>query len=289
MQVSEIGHLSPDYPALLREITSPPKVLYALGDLPREPTVAVVGTRRPTSYGRDVTYRLAADLARAGVVIVSGLAYGLDAVAHRAALDAGGKTIAVLAHGLDQVYPSAHKELAQEILDKGGVLVSEHPAGTPALRPYFAARNRIISGLSLGVLVTEATTESGTLITSDFAIDQDRMVMGVPGSIHSERSAGPNNLLKKGGIVVTDFVDVLKALNFETGVVANTPVRAASSSEAKILELMANGVTNSQALIEESGYSAAEFANIISLMEITGKIASLGAGHWGVRGHNLKL
>jgi DNA processing protein len=289
MQVSEYAQSSPKYPASLREINSPPKLLYVLGDLPTEPAVAIVGTRRPTQYGRDVTYRLAADLAGAGLVIVSGLAYGLDAVAHRAALDAGGKTVAVLAHGLDEVYPAVHHGLAEEILANGGSLVSEHPAQTPALPAYFAARNRIISGLSLGVLVTEAAMESGTLITAEFASDQNRLVMGVPGSINSERSAGPNNLIKKGAVPITDVVDVLAALNFETGLVAATPVRAASASEAKLLGLMAEGTTNSQALIEASGYSAAEFANLISLMEITGKVANLGGGHWGVRGHKLKI
>jgi DNA processing protein len=284
MQVAKLSHLSHSYPELLREIVNKPKELYMLGDLPMQPAVAIVGTRRPTQYGRDVTYRLARELAGAGIVIVSGLAYGLDAVAHRAALDAGGKTIAVLANGLDQVYPVAHRELAAEILTKGGAIVSERPEGTPPLPPYFAARNRIISGLSLGVLVTEATAESGTLITARFANEQNRLVMATPGSINAERSAGPNNLIKDGAIVITNVVDVLSALNFDTGIVAATPVRASNSSEAKLLELIQNGVTGSQALIDKSGYSAPEFANIISLMEITGKIVSIGAGHWGIHG-----
>jgi len=169
MQVSKISHLSSRYPALLQEIKPLPKDLYVLGDLPSEPTLAIVGTRRPSQYGRDITYRLASELAEAGLVIVSGLAYGLDAVAHRAALDVGGKTIAVLANGLDQVYPTAHRELAAEILASGGALISEQPIGTPPFKQHFAARNRIISGLSLGVLVTEAAAKSGTLITAEFA------------------------------------------------------------------------------------------------------------------------
>jgi DNA processing protein len=284
MQVSKVSHLSPDYPEALREITSAPKDLYLLGELPKKPALAIVGTRRPSQYGRDITYRLASELARAGIVIVSGLAYGLDAVAHRAALDVGGKTIAVLANGLDEVYPKAHSALADEILTRGGAIVSEQPEGTPPYRQHFAARNRIISGLSLGVLVTEASTDSGTLITARFAREQDRLVMAVPGSVYSDQSAGPNNLLRSGAIIVTDVVDVLSALNFETGVVASTPVRAANSSEATVLALIVKGINSSQALIEASGYSAANLANIMSLMEITGKIASTGAGHWAIRG-----
>jgi DNA processing protein len=288
MQVSKVSHLSHNYPQALGEITPKPKDLYLLGDLPKEPALAIVGTRRPSQYGRDITYRLASELAAAGLVIVSGLAYGLDAVAHRAALDAGGKTIAVLANGLDQVYPSAHQALADEILANGGALVSEQPLGMPPLKQHFAARNRIISGLSLGVLVTEAATKSGTLITAEFAAEQNRLVMAVPGNVYSERSAGPDNLLRQGAIVVTDVVDVLAALNFDTGIVASTPVRAANASEAKLLKLMAAGTTNSQALIEASGYTPAEFANIMSLMEITGKVTSSGAGHWAVRGKTTK-
>ena len=284
MQVSKISHLSLNYPEALREIEPAPKDLYVLGELPSAPALAIVGTRRPSQYGRDITYRLASELATAGMVIVSGLAYGLDAVAHRAALDVGGKTVAVLANGLDSIYPRAHRELANEILTKGGAIVSEQPEGTPPLKQHFAARNRIISGLSLGVLVTEAATESGTLITAKFAAEQNRLVMAVPGNVYSERSAGPNNLLRNGAIVVTDVVDILSALNFETGVVASTPVRAANTSEATLLKLIAGGVSSSQALIEQSGYNAAEFANIVSLMEITGKIVSSGAGHWVIRG-----
>ena len=284
MQISKISLLDTKYPEYLGQIDSPPKDLYVRGVLPTEPMIAVIGTRRPSQYGRDVTYRLAADLARAGFVIVSGLAYGLDAVAHRAALDVGGKTVAVLANGLDTVYPVSHAALATEIIASGGAIVSEQIEGTPPLKHHFVARNRIVSGLCLAVLVTEATTKSGTLITATFANNQNRLVMAIPGNITSERAAGPNNLIKSGALAVTDVIDVLNALNFESGAVAATPVRAASASEAKILDLLSQGINATQDLIAQSGYSASEFANIISLMEITGKLTNLGAGHWSIRG-----
>lgn len=284
MQISKISLLDPSYPKYLRHIESPPKDLYVRGIIPTEPMIAVIGTRRPSQYGRDVTYRLAADLARAGLVVVSGLAYGLDAVAHRAALDVGGKTVAVLANGLDTVYPLPHGALAAEIIDNGGAVVSEQIEGTPPLPQHFVARNRIVSGLCRAVLVTEATAKSGTLITATFASNQNRLVMAIPGNITSERAAGPNNLIKSGALAVTDVVDVLTALDFDSGAVAATPVRAASASEAKILDLLSRGINATQELIAQSGYSASEFANIVSLMEITGKLTNLGAGHWGVRG-----
>ena len=283
MQINQIFSQDPQYPQQLLEIPSPPKSLYVLGELPTAPMVAIVGTRKPSEYGQKVTYQLAYELAAAGMVIVSGLAAGLDAVAHRAALDAGGLTIAVQACGLDQIYPASNRQLAIDILDKGGAIISEYEAKTVPFRGNFPARNRIVSGLSIGTIVTEATADSGTLITANFATAQNRVVMAVPGNITSPRAAGPNNLLRTGGVVVTGASDVLAALNFETGAVADIPVLAKSPQEAKILALMREGVSSSQDLIEASGYPANEFANIISLMEITGKVRNLGAGVWTPR------
>ena len=281
MHISTSNYQSSDYPILLREIASPPGKLYYKGQLPRDAaTVAVVGSRKPTDYGRQVTYQLAYELARAGVVVVSGLAFGIDQVAHQAALDAGGVTLGVLACGLDQIYPKAHHALGQQIL-KQGALISEYPAGTPALKQNFIARNRIIAGLSLAVVVTEAAAGSGALITANFALLNNRQVLAVPGNITSLLSAGPNNLIKSGATPVTSSSDILAAINAE--IVEPVKAKPANEAEATILQLLDEGLNSSQDLIERSGFSASQFANTISLMEITGKVRNLGAGNWIAR------
>ena len=181
MQITKIHLQDPDYPDQLRTISSPPTQLYALGKIPKAPMVAIVGTRNLTSYGETHTYQIALELARAGLVIVSGLALGIDAVAHRAALDAGGTTVAVLAGGLDRFYPRENWRLGQEILAKGGAIVSEFPAGTPTLRHHFVQRNRIIAGLAIGTLVTESPHKGGSLYTAHCAVQAGRVVMALPG------------------------------------------------------------------------------------------------------------
>ena len=280
MQFSSILLQNSLFPDQLREIPSVPKELFVLGELPSGPAIAIVGSRKPTNYGREITYQLAYELAQAGVVIISGLALGLDAVAHQAAIDAGGKTVAVLAHGLDQIYPTSNRNLALKILKTGGALVSDYPVKTPSLPQNFAARNRIISGLSLGVLVTEAASSSGSLITANFALDQNRVVMAVPGNITSLASAGPNNLIRSGAVPVTSASDILAAIGYETTDATAKPPKAESKEEALIITLLGEGVNSSQNLIEKSELSASKFAQVISLMEITGKVRSLGAGNW---------
>jgi DNA processing protein len=209
------------------------------------------------------------------------LALGIDAVAHRAALDAGGKTVAVLANGLNQIYPKSHRGLAIEILKRGGAIVSEQPDDMPPLKQHFVARNRIISGLCKAVIITEAGTDSGALHTANFATEQGRTVMVVPGNVTSTTSVGCNRLLRTGAVAVTDTVDVLQELDINAA--SATPVKAQSKEEQTILDLLAAGKNTSQELIEQSQLSAGQFANIISLMEITGKVRSLGAGQWMVR------
>ena len=201
------------FAALLREIFEPPVLLYAKGDLSllAHPTVAIVGSRRPTPYGSAVSERFAADLAVRGLVITSGMARGVDTSAHRGALDAGGKTIAVLGCGIDRCYPSENKKLKAEIEQKGLVL-SEFPMGSFAAPQNFPIRNRIISGLSLGVLVVEAAQYSGSLITARLAMEQNREVFAVPGSITNKNSWGPNALIKQGAKLVQDWRDVLEEL-----------------------------------------------------------------------------
>ncbi len=206
-----------EYPERLRSITSAPAILYIRGRLTPDDAlaVAIVGTRRMTPYGREVTYRIASELAAVGITVVSGLALGVDGAAHRAALDAGGRTIAVLGHGLQMLSPASHRDLAARISATGGALVTEYALGTPAEPGNFPVRNRIISGLSLGVVIVEAGQKSGALITADFAAEQGRDVFAVPGSILSAMSAGTNALIKDGARLITGVDDILAELRLE--------------------------------------------------------------------------
>ncbi|MGE5568527.1 MAG: DNA-processing protein DprA [Rhodospirillales bacterium] len=206
----------PRYPARLKEIFDPPIVLFARGraELLDSLCLGIVGTRRPTPYGLAVTERLSGDLARAGLTIVSGMARGVDTAAHRGALAAGGDTIAVLGCGVDVVYPSENRRLAADIASKG-LIISEFPMGAPAYPQNFPIRNRIISGLSLGVLITEGAQYSGSAITARLALDQGREVFAVPGSIISKMSWGPNLLIKQGAKLVQDWNDVVEELPAE--------------------------------------------------------------------------
>lgn len=207
---------SSDYPDLLRQISDAPPVLFVRGDITPadEWAVALVGTRKATVYGREVARVLASDLAQNQVTVVSGLARGVDSVAHKAALDAGGRTLAVLGSGVDCIYPAEHRKLADAIA-ANGALISDYPLGTQPEASNFPARNRIISGLSLGVVVVEADVKSGALITADFALDQSREVFAVPGSILSSASAGCNRLLRDGASIVTEVGDILETLHLD--------------------------------------------------------------------------
>jgi DNA processing protein len=205
------------YPERLRSIASAPAILYLRGTLIPDDAlaVAIVGTRRMTTYGREVTYRIATGLAALGITVVSGLALGVDGAAHRAVLDAGGRTLAVLGHGLHTLSPASHRDLAVRIGAGGGALVTEYPLDAPAEPANFPARNRIISGLSLGVVIIEAGEKSGALITADFAADQGREVFAVPGSVLSQMSAGCNALIKDGARLVTGVDDILAELRLD--------------------------------------------------------------------------
>lgn len=274
---------SNDYPPLLADIMRPPKQLYLHGKIQDLPMVAVIGTRKMTDYGKQVTYRLSYDLAKAGLVVVSGLALGVDAIAHRAALDAGGHTMAVLGCGLDNIYPSRHQTLAAEIVSRGGCLVTEYENGTKPFKSHFPARNRIIAGLSLATIVTEADSKSGSLITANFALQENRQIMAVPGNIFSSKSCGPNNLIKAGAIAITSAIDVLAQLGLSSPALEAKPIKAESREEKQIIDLITQGVSSNQSLIDHTGIEAAQFAHIISLMEITGKIRNIGGGSWVIR------
>jgi DNA processing protein len=221
-----------DYPPLLKQIPDPPLVLYVRGSLKvlAEHAVAIVGTRKPTAYGSQVAHRLARDLAERGLVIVSGLARGIDSCAHRGALEANGRTVAVQGRGMDAIYPAENRRLAEKILEKGAIL-SEFPLGTGPTPENFPIRNRIISGLALGVVVVEAAEYSGSLITARLAVDQNREVFAVPGNITTAQSFGPNHLIKQGAKLVTDWVDVIEELPAPARMQLLPPVEA---SEGKL-------------------------------------------------------
>ncbi len=209
--IAVLSYSDPAYPPLLQQIADPPLALYVKGDvaLLLQDAVAMVGTRRPTAYGSSVTHRLANDLAQRRLVIVSGMARGIDSAAHRGALEAGGKTVAVFGTGADVIYPRENKSLAARIAEHGAV-VAEFPLGTAPLPENFPIRNRIISGLSLGVVIAEAAEYSGSLITARMALEQNREVFAVPGNITSAQSFGPNLLIKQGAKLVDQWMDVIE-------------------------------------------------------------------------------
>jgi DNA processing protein len=273
---------STDYPDILRSLPDPPKQLYALGpleELLNKPRLAVVGSRKVTTYGRDVTTKLVGEVADAGVVIVSGLALGVDSIAHQATLDHHGLTIAVLPGPLDSIYPRSHVQLAQRILQSGGALVSEYPSGNDVRKFNFIARNRLISGLSDATLITEAALKSGSLHTARFALEQGRDVLAVPGNINLLSSEGTNNLIKRGAIPVTEAADILFALGVDAQ--ANPkPVQGGNDAETAILLLLQSGQTDGDALQAQSGLDTALFNQTLTMLEITGKIRSLGANQW---------
>src|SRR5438128_8040536 len=213
LQYQIVTYESDAYPPLLKQIADPPLVLYAQGDAKAlsEHALAMVGTRRPSAYGSSVAHRLARDLAERRLVIVSGLARGIDSACHRGALEAKGKTVAVLGSGLDVIYPREHKRLAQEIAQAGAV-ISECPLGTAPTPENFPIRNRVISGLALGVVIVEAAEYSGSLITARLALEQNREVFAVPGNITSAQSFGPNHLIKQGAKLVDQWIDVVEEL-----------------------------------------------------------------------------
>ncbi|HSX08109.1 MAG TPA: DNA-processing protein DprA [Candidatus Saccharimonadales bacterium] len=274
------------YPAVLGTIHSPPAQLYIRGGelqtYMQRPRLAVVGSRKISAYGKAVTAQLVSKLAACGVVIVSGLAFGVDAIAHRAALEAGGLTIAVLACGVDRIYPASHHRLGEAILAQGGAILSEYPPRTVAYKDQFVARNRIVSGLSDGVLITEAALKSGSLHTARFALEQGREVLAVPGNITSEVSIGTNNLIKAGATPVTSLDDILHALGWEYLQASNKAVlRGSTPEEQTVLNLLAAGATEGAELLAKSELSIQAFNQTLTMLEITGKIRALGNNQWG--------
>ena len=277
--VKALTWVSEDYPINLRNIHDPPPVIYIKGELLPEDdwAVAVVGTRHASVYGKEAARRLAGDLARNGVTIVSGLAAGIDTVAHQAALEAGGRSIAVLGSGVDVVYPEQNSALARQLQEQGA-LVSEYPLGTKPERNNFPPRNRIISGLSLGTLVVEAGARSGALITADFAGDQGRDVFAIPGSIFQRTSEGTNRLIQDGAKPVLCVADILEELNLQQ-ISTQAEVRASvptTPTERRILDLLSSEPTYVDELGRLSDLPPAEVAGTLALLELKGLTRQTG-------------
>jgi DNA processing protein len=285
LKVNTLTLISTDYPEILRNIPVAPKKLFYIGNLSallELPRLAVVGSRKVTPYGRAVTNKLTREAAEQGIVIVSGLALGVDGLAHEAALEAGGKTIAVLPSGLDRIYPASHHNLAKRILDQGGALVTEYPERTEPFKSNFLQRNRIISGLSDGILIPEAAARSGSLNTANHALEQGRTVMAVPGNITSLLSSGTNNLIKAGAIPVTELSDILTALGLDQRQ-TQLDVLGSTEEETTILQLIAHGTSDASELLIISKLAPATFNQTLTMLEITGKIRPIGAGHWALQ------
>jgi DNA processing protein len=268
-----------DYPRNLRSIAQPPPVLYVRGALTPgdEWAVAMVGTRRASGYGREAARDLAAGLAANGVTVVSGLARGVDEVAHRAALEAGGRTIAVLGSGVDNIYPPEHRALAQSIAQAGAV-VSDYPLGTQPESANFPPRNRLISGLSKGVVVVEAGETSGALITADFALEQGRDVFAVPGSIFSRSSRGTHRLIQQGAKLAAGAADVLEELNLAL-VNEQRAVRAvlpADATEARLLACLSAEPAHIDEIGAQAGLPIAQVSGALALMELKGLVRQVG-------------
>ncbi|MFC2019457.1 DNA-processing protein DprA [Chloroflexota bacterium] len=277
--VKVLTYRDPDYPARLKEIYDYPPLIYVRGAiLPGDEwALAVVGTRRASVYGRQVTEEIVRDLAHSKITTVSGLARGIDTVAHQSALDAGGRTIAVFGCGLDIVYPSDNANLARRILEEGA-LISEYPLGSRPRPENFPRRNRIMSGLSLGVLVVEAGESSGAMITANLALEQNREVFAVPGSILSPASKGTNRLIQEGAKMVRDFSDIVQELNL-TAVAQQIEMKEvipSSETESRLLKQLGAEPTHIDEVCRSSQLPMPTVSSTLAMMELKGLVKQVG-------------
>jgi len=284
-EIKEISINDKSYPKLLKEIKDSPEVLYIRGELnPDEQCFAVVGTRMASSYGKQIALEIAGELAEAGLTIVSGLAPGIDTFAHTAAVERNKRTIAVLGTGLDEksIYPQSNLKLAQRILETGGCLISEYPPGTPGSKFTFPQRNRIISGLSIGVLIVEAKQKSGALITANWAKKQERKIFAVPGSVHSLNSKGPHYLIKAGAKLVENTNDILKELNLPKITRPGRVEKGENEEENLILEALKEESLYIDKIIEKTKLPASKIAGTLAILEIKGKVRNLGGNIYAI-------
>lgn len=291
-KVMEINRIRPDehiFTQRLASIANPPKSLCFMGTLPTSgaPVVAIVGSRKPSAYGREVTEQLASDLATAGCIIVSGLALGIDGIAQRAALEAGGTVIGVIPNELPDISPQTNYKLAMNIIKNGGAILSEWKKGDGKIvnRWSFLERNRLVSGLADAVIITEAAERSGTLNTAAHALSQGRDVFAVPGNITSPLSAGCNALLKQGAYPATEAKDILQIIAPEQLKKSsqNQLPLGSSPEETIIINLIAGGIRSGDQLQQQSGLSASNFSTALTMLEINGVIKPLGANNWALK------
>ncbi len=278
--IKTIGIDDPFYPRLLKEIIDPPRVLYYKGNLGlgREPVIAVVGTRRCSDYGKQATIEIVSKLAQAGFVIVSGMAKGIDTIAHQTALDYNSKTIAVLGTGLDEksVYPQENLGLFQKIIESNGAVISEYPPNTPGHKSNFPKRNRIISGISNALLVIEAKERSGALITARHGFQQKKTIFALPGSIYALNSRGCNGLIKCGAKLVENGEDILKEFGITPKIISQKLV-SATNEEKSILNALKNQALHINQIIEKTKLSPMKINSCLINLEMTGIIKNLGS------------
>ncbi len=269
------------YPSLLSQLPDAPTVLYVRGTLTPEDNraLSIVGTRKATTYGRDVAYDLAKQLAHNGVTVVSGLAHGIDTAAHRGAIDGDGRTIAVLGCGIDRIYPADNRELAHEI-SRQGAIISEFPLGTPPEGRNFPRRNRVISGTALGVLVVEADLGSGALITAEMALDQGREVFAIPGNIYNHTSRGTNRLIQDGAKLVMSVSDILDELDIKYQAVQTQAIAEhiipANETEARLLDQLSADPLHVDDIARLCGLPIATVTSTLTVLELKGLARSVG-------------
>jgi DNA processing protein len=281
--IKKIDENDVEFPACLRLIPSHPKQIYVRGDLNLDaPAAAIVGARIPSTYGKQAARDIASGLARARVLVVSGMAPGIDTIAHQSALENNGLTIGVAGSGLDEnsFYPQQNLDLARNVVNTGGCLVSEYPAGFKATNYSFPQRNRIISGLSRAVVIIEAREKSGSLITAEWARKQKKLLFAVPGSIYSANSAGCNALLKNGALPATSANDILDAL--EVLPAAPKSINAPTPEEQKIINVLMEGAANLDQIIIAAALPAAAVMSMVPVMELNGLIRNLGGGEYSL-------
>jgi DNA processing protein len=285
-EIQEIKITHQNYPLLLKEISDPPKTLYYRGSLTalQQPLIAIVGTRRPSTYGQQTTLQLAGELIDAGLVVISGMAPGIDTFAHQICVEKKAKTIAILGTGLDEksIYPQQNLQLSKDIITHGGCLISEFKPGTPGYPNNFRQRNRIVSALSLGVLVVEAKEKSGSLITANYAKLHNKKLFAVPGPIYTLNSSGPNKLIKEGATLVESAQDILDVLGIEKKKIAKEITEGASTEESLILQALQEGALYIDTIIEKTKLSVPVAGSTLALMEISGKIRGLGGNTYSL-------
>ena len=285
LEIKQVSIEDKNYPESLKNIKNPPKVLYYRGSFIKEEEklFAIVGTRIPSDYGKEVTLKISSELAESSITIISGMAPGIDTIAHKAVVEKGMRTIAVLGTGLDEesIYPKDNIGLSREIIENGGCLISELPPGTRGSKFTFPKRNRIVSGLSSGVLVVEAKEKSGSLITAKYAKEQEKNLFAIPGSIFSSNSKGTNSLIKEGAKIVTSTNDILETLDI-SDVELKGNLLIEDADEKLIINQLKEESLDINKIIEKTGLSPSAVATKLALMEISGTIRNLGGNTYAL-------